>query len=183
MKKFFVLLSVVLLLSSCSCLLSQIPPQYIYVGVDCEAALPDYTTKVIATDNCLVKSLTQTPIVGTILNATNPTVTVVIRATDSFNNFSEVSFDVTALDTVPPVITYDTLAFQTSLNQANEFYDMGDRIIATLDAAIDTTLGVKPSYMNEVMVTYTTPGYAVIGEGKRVTMFMGKEDLLSIINQ
>lgn len=66
MKKLLFLLSIVLL-SSCTCLLSQIPPQYIYINENCEAVLPDYLTKVTATDNCNLASLIQIPEGGSIL--------------------------------------------------------------------------------------------------------------------
>ena len=68
MKKILFLLSTILL-SSCTCMLSQIPAQYIYVGENCEAVLPDYLTKVTATDNCSLASLIQIPEAGTVLTA------------------------------------------------------------------------------------------------------------------
>ena len=50
-----------LILSSCTCIIAQIPPQVIYAGADCTAPIPDYRTQVIITDNCEIESVTQTP--------------------------------------------------------------------------------------------------------------------------
>jgi hypothetical protein len=112
MKKFIGFIMVLLLASSCTCLIAQIPPQYIEVVANCEAVLPDYTEGwntdtakyVKISDNCQIKSVTQDPVAGTLLNATNPQVTVTITATDVFDNFTQVTFIVKAVDKIAPVI-------------------------------------------------------------------------------
>jgi len=70
MRKIFLLLSVIL--SGCSCLLSQVPPQTIYVDENCEGVIPDYRGIVIASDNCPGLTLEQIPVPGTILSVENP---------------------------------------------------------------------------------------------------------------
>jgi len=42
MKKLFILSVFALLISGCTCIISQIPPQYLQVDATCGAALPDY---------------------------------------------------------------------------------------------------------------------------------------------
>jgi uncharacterized protein YceK len=128
MKKLLFILSI--LLSGCSCLLSQIPPQKIYAGAGCSAILPDYRLKIIASDNCEIASFTQVPAPGFVLNATLKTTTVTVKATDASGNFRQVMFTVTLLDTIKPVLTIDTVLLAYSVEQANEFYDFGDKLIA-----------------------------------------------------
>ena len=94
-------------LVACDCL-SQLPIQTIYVGESCEAPLPDYRDAVIARDNCVITSLVQAPLPGTILDASNPYVNVTIVATDISNNSSSVNIDVVIVDTTPPIMEVDT---------------------------------------------------------------------------
>lgn len=108
MKKLIFLAIVSVFLSSCVCTLAQIPPQFVYAGVGCTAPLPDYKSKVTATDNCAIKILEQIPASGYLLTATNQVVDVTIKATDVFNNTSQVTFSVTLLDTVKPILNWPT---------------------------------------------------------------------------
>jgi hypothetical protein len=94
-------------LVACDCL-SQLPIQTIYVGESCEAPLPDYRDAVIARDNCVITSLVQSPLPGTVLDAGNPYVNVTIVATDLSNNKSSVNIDVVIVDTTPPIMEIDT---------------------------------------------------------------------------
>lgn len=107
MKKVLFLLSVIVL-SSCSCLLSQIPPQTIYAGSNCEAPIPDFTTQVVASDNCpegLV--ITQTPAAGTMLSVSLPAVDVVLKARDAFGNESKpLVVSVVLIDTIAPILSW-----------------------------------------------------------------------------
>lgn len=106
MKKFILFLFVVLLCSSCVCTLSQIPPQFIYAGENCSAPLPNYLEQVVASDNCELFAVTQTPEPGYVLDAQNQIVNVTIRAEDVFHNSTEVTFSVTLLDTIPPILEW-----------------------------------------------------------------------------
>jgi len=106
MKKLILLLFVTAFMSSCVCTLSQIPPQYIYANADCQALLPDFKGKVTATDNCAIKVIEQTPAPGYVLSATNQVVNVLLKATDVFNNSSQVTFSVTLLDTIAPILEW-----------------------------------------------------------------------------
>jgi hypothetical protein len=89
-------------------MLSQIPPQTVYAGAGCTAPLPDYRNKVVASDNCIgTIVITQTPIPGTMLTATNPAVTVVLTAKDAFGNTSKpLNVSVTLIDTIAPILTW-----------------------------------------------------------------------------
>jgi len=65
----------------------------VITGQGCAAVLPDYTSSVVATDNCsgdLV--ITQVPVAGTLTSGTSNIVT--IKVEDEAGNFDEVSFNV-----------------------------------------------------------------------------------------
>ena len=70
----------------------------------CQAALPDYTGFVTATDNCDVSlDISQNPTAGTAISGSINTVTLTV--TDDDGNFAEKSFNVGVDDTTKPVIT------------------------------------------------------------------------------
>jgi hypothetical protein len=109
MKKVSFIVSVTaLLLSGCGCLIAQIPPQTIYVDESCQVELPNYLDNVTVTDNCSLDTIYQYPETGYILNADNQSVMVTITAIDDFGNQTDMSFEVTAVDTVGPVIEPDS---------------------------------------------------------------------------
>ncbi|MEN8121991.1 MAG: T9SS type A sorting domain-containing protein, partial [Bacteroidota bacterium] len=84
--------------------------------VNCEAVLPDYTSNVMATDNCDASlEVTQSPLAGaTILGATNQ---VTLTVTDDAGNFIDVSFNVEVIDNTDPTIT--------CLDDQTVYYRMG----------------------------------------------------------
>jgi len=187
MKKLIILFAVVLLASSCTCLLSQVPPQYIVVGENCEAVLPDYTTQVTVTDNCSVKTITQTPVKGTLLNANNPQVTVTIRATDTFDNFTEISFTVKAIDTVPPVIIPTGDLLTDNWVKIHSLYDQADRLLAEQEQYFDETFDWEAAgipedkrpigeYDKKVLNIIVSPAHATTGYGHRMITFVSNAD-------
>lgn len=106
MKKAAIILTAIMI-AGCTCI-GQIPPQTIYIDENCQAPLPDYRDQVVATDNCPGVILQQTPDPGSILDATQPSVSVTITATDSWGNATSVEFQVTAIDTIFPTIVPDS---------------------------------------------------------------------------
>lgn len=180
-----------ILFSSCKCLISQVPPQYVYIGENCSAILPDYTTKVHATDNCVLASLVQTPAPGTIL--TLMINDVVIKATDNSGNSSQISFGVILIDTIPPIITVDdtTLTGDNTLTGSGydvleALYNQADRIIADKLKVFNENfpyaeLGLPVSdstYYKEYLITIASPGYAVTGQGDRIWQFWNPNDTI-----
>jgi hypothetical protein len=162
--------------------LSQIPPQKIYAGTNCSAVLPDYRLKITATDNCEIASFTQIPDPGFVLNATTKTTTVTVKATDATGNFKQVVFTVTLLDTIKPKLTIDPTLLAYQLQQVNDIYDFGDRLIAEQEQNlmkqtwIDSIPGLRDklqdsTYFKKTMLTWTAAGKAVTGEGYRVFTF------------
>lgn len=185
MKKYlFILLSVTL--SGCGCVLSQIPPQYLYINQNCEAVLPDYLTRVTATDNCTLAHLIQIPQAGTVLTSAMIVNEVTIRATDNTGNFSLVKFNVILIDTIPPEITVDSTLITGDYEILDNLYNQADRIIADKLTAFDATfpydkvgLPVSDStYYKEYLIVSTSPGYAITGKGGRVFSFWLPKDSL-----
>lgn len=197
MKKIMILLYA-FIVSGCGCMLSQnIPPQKIYAGAGCQAALPNYLLKISASDNCEISSLTQTPAAGFLLTAAAKTTTVTIKATDASGNFRQLSFTVTLLDTVKPVFTVDPSLLASNVQQINEAYNFADKLTAynleNMDRAIfDTTLFPESQYPNlrnvyedstyfkRKMITWTSPAFALTGKGGRWTTFLSDRDTIII---
>ena len=185
MKKLLLLLLIVL--SGCKCLMSQLPPQFVYVGEDCTALLPNYVEQVTVTDNCGLKSIVQTPAVGYALTATNQSVEVTIRATDLFGNFSEIRFVVTAVDTIKPVITPSPELLSTNWDVIHKVYNVADKLVAEQEKYFDANFdweaaGIPENkrpigeYNKKVLSILTSPGHAETGYGSRVIMFVSNND-------
>lgn len=102
MRKLILTILTGLLLSSCC--LSQIPTQYAYVDEFCQASLPDYTSIVIASDNCGIVTISQLPAPGEILLNT---INVEIQGIDEAGNITSMFFDVVLLDTIAPTMQLD----------------------------------------------------------------------------
>lgn len=187
MKKFLGLIMVLLLASSCTCLIAQIPPQYVLVGSNCQATLPDYVPQVTVTDNCQIASVVQTPAPGYILDAVNQSVEVTIRATDVFGNWSEVKFMVTAKDEQPPVITPTGSLIADNWNMINSMYDQADKMLAEQEAFFDANFNwdgagipedLRPidQYNQKVLSILTSPAHATTGYGGRIFTFLSNND-------
>ncbi len=78
----------------------------ISLDANCQAALPDYTMSVTATDNCSTTfTVLQTPIPGIIISGNNTTQVVILTVIDDSGNTDSCTFTVTAVDNTPPSIT------------------------------------------------------------------------------
>lgn len=185
MKKLLFLL-IPLLCMSCNCLLSQIPPQKIYATASCNAALPDYRLKITATDNCEISNFIQTPSPGYLLTSTNKVANVIIKATDASGNFRQVSFTVTLLDTIKPILNIAPELLTYSFQQINDIYNFGDKLIARQEELlmqqswIDSIPGLRDklqdsTYYKKAMLTWTAKGYAETGFGGRWFTFYNAE--------
>ena len=180
MKKFVLLFISAILVSGCGCLLPQIPPQYIFAGPGCEAPLPSYLNRVNASDNCVLAELVQIPAEGFMITATNPVVTVMIRATDNSGNQVATDFTVTLIDTIPPVLTVDDTTVTADWDLLNTLYNQAERIIADKLSVWDETFPYEKlrlptqdsSYYKEHIQVWTSPGYAKTGIGNRWFTFI-----------
>ena len=105
-----ILLFTLLLFSGC-CVVAQIPPQIIYADDSCKTTLPDYRTILKYSDNCKICQVEQTPTPGLILCDSLLSVNVVFTVIDCSGNSQQVRFPVMLVDTMKPVITYDSLAY------------------------------------------------------------------------
>lgn len=181
MKKLLFLLSIILL-SSCSCVIGQIPSQYLYVDQSCGAALPDYLTKIRVTDNCAIDTVWQSPTRGTWL--TNPATTVLIRAIDNFGNHTDVMFTVHLLDTVPPVITADTTMLVSTYGYIDNLYNTAEKMLARQvwfeESTAPDSLITNDDFCNSTLLTWSDACKAFTGEGYRVHTFISPADTVII---
>ncbi|EDM43848.1 hyalin repeat protein [unidentified eubacterium SCB49] len=77
--------------------------QTVDVDTDCAFIVPDFTSLATATDNCGTPTMTQTPIIGTVLST--GTTVVTLTADDGNGQTSECTFTLTVEDNTAPVIT------------------------------------------------------------------------------
>lgn len=126
MKKLLFILPFILCGCATECIIAQIPPQTIYINADCSATLPDYRAKITVTDNCQIKSIVQLPAPG--VKITGKTL-VTITATDVFGNFTEASFNVTPVDTIPPVILYNETSAEADNDAILKMYERADAVM------------------------------------------------------
>jgi hypothetical protein len=141
MRKLLLLL-LVPFFSGCTCMLSQVPPQYVIAGINCTAPLPDYKTKVIVTGGCTGFMVTQTPNPGFVLSLNNKSVLVTVKATGTNNKSSQVSFTVNLIDTVTPIITPLPELLTYKLKQINDVYDIADNML----------IGVEKSFGDKMLM-------------------------------
>lgn len=189
MKK-IILLSIIVLLSSCGCLLSQIPPQYIYCGEDCQGVLPDYRNKITATDNCGIVTLVQEPEAGYIIGVAGLPITVRIKAIDNSKNYKQIKFTVTLLDTIPPVIDSTGLLVDNEIERIEYLYNKADIALANkmdeFDALFPYHLygidkdAIDSTYYKQIMVISVAAGHAVTGFGHRLWQWQNPGDTLII---
>jgi len=136
MKKAVLFLTAALLVG-CTCI-GQIPDQMIYLDSTCQAELPDYRDAVTVQDNCEGVVLLQEPDPGSILDAGNPFMDVVITATDISGNQDRVEFRVIALDTIPPVITLDESLMSYSVDIVGDLMEAAHYYTAhSIQQAVD----------------------------------------------
>lgn len=173
-------------------MLAQIPPQYIYINENCQAVLPDYLTRVTASDNCVLAHLIQIPEAGTILTSENVVTDVQIRATDNTGNHTSINFNVILIDTIPPVLTVDTTLtaddslYGSGYDIIDALYTQADKIIADKLTYWDENfpyekLGLPvqdSSYFKEYLIVSTSPGYAITKQGGRIWSFWNPADTI-----
>jgi hypothetical protein len=75
----------------------------INLNSSCQVTMPNYTGGNVASDNCGLASVVQSPAAGTVLNGVGTT-TVILTATDLSGNTASCSFTVSTVDVTAPVI-------------------------------------------------------------------------------
>jgi hypothetical protein len=140
---------------ACNCL-SQIPTQYLDVGDSCSVALPDYRDQITVKDNCEIKSVVQLPVPGTVLTPANPFVTVIIEATDVFDNKSSIQFTVIIDDSQPPVIIPDSSLLAQDFESTSQIMTAYHN---SLGRFMDQHGGMDSTFHKQQLVTISGPGY------------------------
>ena len=182
MKKIPYILIAALLASCSTCMIGQVPPQYLQIDSSCGAALPDYLPMITVTDNCEVVSVEQTPSRGSWITA--PTTTVLIRATDNFNNRTDLMFTVTLIDTIAPTIILNDTTLVTQVDDMiDAMYDKADWMLARHQNWIDfnmlsDSIPVNWDHYNDIHITWTDPDRFLTGTGSRVHTWQSEIDTL-----
>jgi len=207
MKKLMLILFAAVV-TGCTCTMSQVPPQSLFVDQTCGAAVPDYRPLLRFTDNCAIDTIEQMPTPGSWL--TEKFNTVLIRAWDKFENYTDVLFSLELLDTIgPELVEVDSSLIAQVYENVNSLYNAADRLLALNEMWFDNTfpwddvefeyidsLGVtqtlrgipeelRPTnlYCNYTMVTATPACYVFLGEGEgrgRYTVFVKPGDTFTI---
>lgn len=171
--KSLLLLAVSILLSitvSAQVIKTKVAPQKLYCGsLNCSVPLPDYRLKISATDNCELASLVQLPAPGLVLSNKLRNVNVTVKATDNSGNATMVSFPVSLVDTIAPVMKIDPTLIALTLEQIDRMYDIADRSMSYMMddiAQLDTVqwpmakYWQDSAYYKQNMIVWTAPGHA-----------------------
>jgi hypothetical protein len=123
-------------------------------GTNCQAAIPDLTTQVVASDTCGGVTITQSPVAGTLAGLGNHLVTLVVS--DTATNQATCQATITVVDATAPIIT--TCATNMTLNAGTN-----------CQAAIpDLTPQVVASDCNGVTITQSPVAGTLVGLGDTV---------------
>jgi gliding motility-associated-like protein len=88
-----------------------------YVDSSCNFAIPDYTVEATAIDNCSGITVSQSPVVGTIISGQSTVQTITLTASDDNANTAQCNFIITLSDTITHTI--DCPANKTEYVDAN----------------------------------------------------------------
>jgi hypothetical protein len=133
----------------------------INAGANCQAAIPDLTTQVVASDTCGGVTITQSPVAGTPVGLGNTVVTLTVK--DTANNQATCQATITVVDVTAPIIT--TCATNMTLNADTN-----------CQAAIpDLTTQVVASDCNGVTITQSPVVGTLVGLGDTVVTLIVKD--------
>ncbi len=131
------------------------PDQTVSADSTCQAAVPDFTASVVATDDCNPLTITQSPLAGTLVGlGTTP---IVITVTDLANNSAQCSANLFVNDTTPPIVTTGSIASCYTTQSAAEAAALAatsatDNCTGVLGAPTVQTVGTCTAV---ITVTYT----------------------------
>ncbi|MFT7155207.1 MAG: gliding motility-associated-like protein [Parvicella sp.] len=117
----------------------------------CDYALIDFTGLANATDNCSGVTVTQSPVIGTVITTTT---TVTLTATDGNSNTATCVFDVIPADNTAPTITCP--ADQNELADANCEFTVPDYI--TMTTGLDNCSGTVTITQSPAIGSIVTVG-------------------------
>jgi len=117
MKRIFILITLFTFFVTC---MAQTPTVIVYVDENCEALVPNLTLLVTVSDNCDPTTLSQFPLIGTIIS--KGITPGIVTALDLSGNESEVNLNITALDTIAPIITVSDTVYAYKTEDVFEMY-------------------------------------------------------------
>ncbi len=150
---------------------------------DCEAALPDYTSYVIASDNCdsdLV--ITQSPIAGTLVSGASNNVTLTVA--DGTGNFAQVSFNVVVTDNSGPQITsvHNDQTLEVNTDCEAFLPDFTGSITATDNCSTNISYSQSPVAGTQISGAVNVVTLTAEDEGGNVSQLMFNVEVVDIIN-
>ena len=87
------------------------PDQLLNLDASCQAPIPNLTGLVVATDNCGIDSITQSPLAGTLISVNTP---VVLTVTDVDGTTAQCTANVNVQDLIPPVAVCQNITVNLS---------------------------------------------------------------------
>ncbi|MFM9826568.1 MAG: hypothetical protein ACKVOD_10640, partial [Flavobacterium sp.] len=90
-------------------------------SLDCTFTIPDYVVLSSATDNCGTSTITQSPLLGTVLSNHNTTQLITLTADDGNGNTATSTFTITLKDVTDPVFTSTPADANVNLDADCEF--------------------------------------------------------------
>jgi len=145
--------------------------QELFVDAACEVALPDYTTALQVTNNCMMGTgitVTQSPSAGTTLAGAGTSLTVTLTADDGNNNMTNCTFEVMLTDTISPSISCPIN--KTDIIDDNCQFEIPDY---TSEAIVNDNCALS----NEIIVTQNpVPGTTLPGPDAMATITLTAND-------
>lgn len=133
--------------------------QTLILGPTCSAQLPNYTSLAVASDNCGVSNVTQSPVAGTIVSNSG-NIAITLTATDVNGLTTSCIFTVTKVDNTPPT----ALCFSQTLtfNGQDNFILDADELTETGDNCGVQSIVLTPNIINCTQIGQTIPVTASI---------------------
>ncbi|MBK7426248.1 MAG: HYR domain-containing protein [Saprospiraceae bacterium] len=128
--------------------------QNLVLGASCTAALPNYTTLAVTSDNCGVQSVTQSPAAGTTVSGAG-NMTVSLTVSDANGLLGSCSFLVVKVDNTPPMLSCfnQTIIFNGEPSIA---LDPDDLVDATDNCGIQS-ISLSPNSISSSQVGQIIP--------------------------
>ncbi len=82
------------------------------LDADCNFTIPDYTGLTTVTDNCGAATVTQSPVIGTVISGHATVQTITLTADDGNGNANSTTFDVTLVDVTSPIAVAQNMMVQ-----------------------------------------------------------------------
>jgi hypothetical protein len=159
-------------------------------GTNCQAAIPDMTTQVVAGDSCSGVTITQSPLAGTLVGLGDTVVTITVS--DAATNQATCQATITVVDGNVPDITAQpqsvtnlvgtTATFTvtaTSCSAMGYQWVFGTNVLSGENAAILTITNVQTSHAGDYTVVITNAAGSITSAVATLTVLLPAAPTLS----